>query len=486
MSNLSPHSSGERTEPSPVAPGTRVVLDPDATFLDRNFLAGGTPWRLLRLPGSSLEVARRWMGGDVVRPGEEQFARTLIRQGLLHPIYEHESTLDDVDVVIPVRNNVTSLTSLLVELEGLHVTVVDDGSVKPVLVRECVAQFGAELVRLERNVGAGGARNAGASATQRPFLCFIDDDVSFSNPRHVLSRLRAQFTDHELGACAPRVRGGEGSSARERFEQRFGPLDMGARSGLVVPNGSVSYVPTACLMVRRDAFGVGFDEELRFGEDVDFVWRLTDHDWLVRYVADVEVMHRARPNWRRWIQQRAQYGSSSSELAVRHGDRLAPLRADPWTLVAWASLLARNPTIAMRITKVARDALQERLSDQADDPRTLANDVISRTMVRSGAPLSRALVRTYGPLLLLAALHPRLRRPLLGIFAVGTAWRWRHQQLRLQDIPLALADDAAYGIGVFLGAWRSRSLTALRPKIMKSSITLRDVVGLAKGGGTSQ
>jgi len=474
---------GDQSERSPVAPGTRVALDPEAVFLDRNFLAGGAPWRLLRLPGSSLEVARRWQGGDAVRPGEEQFARTLIRQGLLHPIYEHESTLDDVDVVIPVRNNVNSLASLLVELEGLHVTVVDDGSVKPVLVRECVAQFGAELVRLERNVGAGGARNAGAGATKRPFLCFIDDDVSLKDPRHVLSRLRAQFTDHELGACAPRVRGAEGTSARDRFEQRFGPLDMGARSGLVVPNGPVSYVPTACLMVRREAFGVGFDEELRLGEDVDFVWRLVDHDWLVRYLADVEVTHRARPNWRRWIQQRAQYGSSSSELAVRHGDRLAPLRADPWTLVAWTSLLARNPTLAARITKVSRDALQERFTDQAEDPRALANDVIARTMVRSGAPLSRALVRTYGPLLLLAALHPRLRRPVLGVFAVGTAWRWRHQHLHVRDIPLAIADDAAYGVGVFLGAWRTRSLTALRPKITKSSLTLRDVLGLDKVSG---
>jgi len=106
------------------------------------------------------------------------------------------------------------------------VTVVDDGSPDPILVRECAQQFGADLVRLERNSGRG-ARNAGAEATSRPFLCFVDDDVSLANAREVLSRLRAQFQDHELGACAPRVRGGEGSSVRDRFEQRFCPLDMG-------------------------------------------------------------------------------------------------------------------------------------------------------------------------------------------------------------------------------------------------------------------
>jgi len=187
------------------------VLDADAEFLDRNFLVGGAPWRLLRLPGSSLGVAQRWKTGDVVRRGEERFARTLIRQGLLHPIYAHDAPLDDVDVVIPVHNDIGSLRQLLAQLRGLHVTVVDDGSPDPILVRECAQQFGADLVRLERNLGAAGARNAGAEATSRPFLCFVDDDVSLANAREVLSRLRAQFQDHELGACA---RGCEAARAR--------------------------------------------------------------------------------------------------------------------------------------------------------------------------------------------------------------------------------------------------------------------------------
>ena len=51
--------------------------------------------------------------------------------------------------------------------------------------------------------------------------------------------------------------------------------------------------PSACLLVRRASFGDGFDETFRHGEDVDFVWRLHDHGWLVRYVADVVVTHRA-------------------------------------------------------------------------------------------------------------------------------------------------------------------------------------------------
>jgi len=476
VTSLSPHSPVDDS----TLVGTRVVLDADATFLDRNFLVGGSPWRLLRLPGSSLEVARRWKSGDVVRSGEEVFARTLIHQGLLHPHYTREFSLDDVDVVIPLYNNTASLRQLLVQLEGLHVTVVDDGSSDPTLVRDCAREFDAELVRLERNLGPAAARNAGADATQRPFICFVDDDVSLANARTVLSHLRAQFLDTELGACAPRVRGGEGRSIRNRFEQRFCPLDMGPRESIVVPGGPVSYVPSACLMVRRDAFGVGFDDELRLGEDVDFIWRLHDHEWLVRYLTSVEVAHRARPTWRGWWKQRVGYGRSASELARRHGDRLAPVRADAWNLVAWLSVLAGKPPLALRITRVARDQIKEKLADQADSPRELANQILFRTMLRSGAPLSRAVVRTYGPVLLVMAIHPRLRRPALTLFGVGTAWRWRHVRLHAEDIPLAIADDAAYGVGVFTGAWRARSLMAITPRITKSSITLRDVLGVTK------
>jgi len=73
----------------------------------------------------------------------------------------------------------------------------------------------------------------------------------------------------------------------------------------------------------------------------------------------------------------------------------------------------------------------------------------------------------------------------LTLFVIGTAWRWRHQRLHLEDVPLALADDAAYGFGVFQGACRTRSLLALKPRITTSSITLRDVLGVAQLRPTS-
>jgi mycofactocin glycosyltransferase len=455
-----------------------VTLDPDARFLDRDLVSGGSPWRLLHLPGGSRTVADRWVSGGVVGAGEERFARTLVQQGLLHPIFVRPLDVDDIDVIIPVRDDVASLRALLTKLRGLHVTVVDDGSHHPNPLRECANQFDVTLIVLDENLGPAAARNAGTRSTSRPFVWFVDVDVTIDDALDVLTRLSAQFADPLLGAIAPRICGGAGSSLRDNFERRFSPLDMGTRGGLVVPSGPVSYVPSACLLVRRNALGDGFDEGLRVGEDVDLVWRLFDQGWLVRYDANLLVVHRARGTWRTWWSQRVSYGESSSDLAQRHGSRLAPVRCDVWTLIAWSSVLAGKPMIGARIVRVARGALRSRLSASTDDPDHVASDVVTKGMVRAGGPLARAIVRTFGPLVLLTALHPKLRRKALLIFMVGTAWRWRRSEFHASDVPLAVADDLAYSTGVAKGAWRTKSLAALTPKISKSSLNVRELLGL--------
>jgi mycofactocin system glycosyltransferase len=457
-----------------------VILDRDAMFLDRDYIAGGTPWRLLRLPGGSRPVAERWASGAAVRIGEERFARTFIQQGLLHPLFSGDVSIDDVDVIVPVHDDVASLRRLLEGIHGLHVTIVDDASTATAAIDQCADDFGATALHLDSNRGPGGARNAGARATTRPFLCFIDADVTLDDARDVLRRLRRQFNDPLVGACAPRVRGATGTTWRESFERRFSPLDMGARSGLVIPKGPIGYVPSACLMVRRSAFADGFDEQMRTGEDVDLVWRLHDQGWLVRYLGAVVVSHAARDTWRSWFAQRIDYGASSGELAKRHGDRLAPVRSDPWTLVAWMSVLLGKPMIGARIVRVARDELRTILAPRSDDPDKAASKVIARSMLRAGGPLARAVVRTFGVAVLVGALHPRLRRRLLALFIVGTAWRWRNERIRIRDVPLGIVDDLAYGAGVVKGAWTSRTLATLTPHITKSSLKARDVLGLAK------
>jgi len=483
VSQLSPRAPAPTQAPIPA--GTRVLLDTKARFLDRDLLSGGSPWRLLRLPGASRPVVQRWHGGGDVAVGEERLARTLVQQGLLHPIFASDDTTEDIDVIVPVRDDAVHLDSLLATLCDFHVTVVDDASLDAAALRECCARHRVDLVRLEENLGPAGARNAGVHATSRPLLWFIDADVTISDAAWVAARLRSAMNDPLVAASAPRITGPAGTTARERFEHRFSPLDMGATSALVVPRGVVAYVPSACLLVRRHALGDGFDETLHVGEDVDLVWRLHDQGWLVRYDAQVVVSHAARPTWHRWFAQRIGYGVSSSHLALRHGNRLAPLRADGWTLVAWCATFAGKPLVGARIARVAQRRLRERLEETTDDADQVANELVGRGMIGAGGPLARAIVRNFGAVVLVAALHPRLRRRALVLYCVGTAWRFRSQRPRPADLPLAVADDLAYGVGVLRGAVLTRSLGALTPHVTNSTLGLREVLGLRRGPTTN-
>jgi mycofactocin system glycosyltransferase len=449
-----------------------------ATFVDRDLLSGGSPWRLLRLRGRSRDTLDRWRDGGPVLAGEERLARTLIEQGLVMPTFDTPLSRGAIDVVVPVYGDVANLSSLLRQLEGYHVTVVDDGSHDGDAVAACAQQFGATLQRSGANEGPAHARNVGASTTKREFLWFIDVDVSVVDADRVARHLRSAFEDPRVAAVAPRVRGLDGSSWRQHFEHRFGPLDLGPRSSLVVPGGAVSYVPSACVMIRRDAYGDGFDESLRVGEDVDFVWRLHDRGWLVRYDASVEVAHPMRPRLPDWWEQRSRYGSSSAVLAKRHGKRLAPLRADAWTFVTWTSVLLGKPAVGARIVAGARRHAVRTFFHDEHNPVAAADEVVTRNMVRAGGPLARAVVRTFGVVVLLIAVHPRWRTRALGLFVLGSAWRWRRDRFHPTDVPYAIADDLAYGTGVLRGALRERSLRSLAPDITKSTLGLREILGL--------
>ena len=475
-----PIPSGPTAANGPIAAGTRVMMDRSVHFIDRDLISGGAPWRLLRLGSGAHSVVERWRDGGVVRAGEERFARTLVRQGFLEPTFPHQSivdVVDQVDVVIPVFDDDGALQSLLRHLTGLHVTVVDDGSHDATLMRSACHAADVDLVRIDDNRGAGAARNVGASATRRPFLWFIDADIDVDNPIDVLVRLISHMGDPSVAVVAPRIRGGSGSSIRDHYERRFSPLDMGGLGGLVRPGAATPYVPSACLLVRRTALANGFDTSLRFGEDVDLIWRLVDEEWLVRYDASVVVTHRARDSWGPWFRQRVRYGESASALARRHGERLAPVRSDLWTLVTWISVLARRPFVAIGIVALTRRAMRTRVSSIAVNPGGVANELVVSGTLRSGASIARALVRTFGVVVVALAIPKATRRQALTLFVVGTAYRWRDTPVDLRDVPLAVADDAAYGVGVWRGALRARSTRALRPRFTRSTLGLRDVLG---------
>lgn len=431
-------------------PGFRLTPDADLRQSDDGtVLTGGTPWRLLRLTAAGAGRARRLLAGETVADAADAvLARRLVRGGLAHPIPPDHGGVADIDVVVPAHDRLDALDRCLSSLgTSMPVCVVDDASADGVAVARAAARHGARVVRHDANRGPAAARNTGLAATTAPFVAFVDSDCR-AHPDDLVA-LAAHLADPEVGATAARVRSAcrPASSALDRFAASRSPLDLGERSAEVRPNARVSYVPATVLLVRRDAIDAvgGFDEDLRYGEDVDLVWRLADAGWSVRYDAAVHVLHDEPATWRALLARRHRYGTGAGSLAQRHGDRLAG--------PAVAGLIA--PAFVMR--GAAPEAVPPEVRRAA-----------ARVPVRTLSALTTWALPIWWPLLLLAAARRRLRVPVIASVVVPLALDYRRRRPQLDPLRwgiAALADDVSYGAGVWRGCVASGQWRPLFPRL---------------------
>lgn len=442
--------------------GLVLALDRDARRLGRaTVLLGGDQGRLLRFrPGVLDRLADRATLRAV--------GRRLVEAGLAHPVPE-PAPIDGVTVVVPVRDRAGQLGRCLAALGPVPVVVVDDASADPAAVARVAATHGVRLVRQAVNTGPAGARTRGLEHVSTPFVAFVDSDVVVT-PSWV-SDLLGHFADPAVGAVAPRVAATDGTSLLHRYAAVRGPLDLGPHPAQVGPGRRVSYVPTAALLVRRAALeATGFDPALRFGEDVDLVWRLVDQGWSVRYDPSVVVRHAEPGSWSAWLARRYRYGTSAAPLAQRHGDRLAPLVVNPWTLAAWLLLAARRPVPAVaaalvpakRLHRTLRGAGLERAEAAGTTARTVARGV--RYAV---AGLGGPGTVTTAPVLVTLLLARRTRRWAAVLLLAPPLLEHVERRPSIDPVrwtTIRLVDDAAYALGVWRGCWEARTLLPLRPR----------------------
>lgn len=404
---------------------------------------GGSPLRLFRLGAAGLGVVEAIERGDEV--DAPALTDRLTDAGAIHPVPPPASPAGRVTIVVPAHAEDPEHLARLraaAERDGVPVMVIDDASPRPIA--------GAEI-RLERNGGPGVARNAGLEHVTTELVAFVDADVEL--PAGWLEPLVGHLIASERTALvAPRVRSLAGPGRLARYETERSPLDMGPEPARIRAGTRVSYVPAAAIVCRTDAVRAvgGFDPGLRFGEDVDLVWRLDTAGWACRYEPAVEVTHRPRATWRAWIRQRIGYGSSAAPLTRRHPGALAPVRLHGWSLAAWALAISGRvgPAAAAAVGSAA--ALPPQLPGV---PHDAAFGLALRGNLYAGRTLADAVRRVWWPLLLAAAPRSRLaRRALLAsVVAAGD--------------PVRVLDDLAYGIGVWRGMARERTLAPIVPEV---------------------
>jgi mycofactocin system glycosyltransferase len=457
----------------------RFALDRSVRrYRDGRVLIGGSPLRLFRLTDAGARLIDRIEAGQAVAagPAEVRLLDRLIDAGALHLRPERGPFgPDDVTVVVPVRNRAAVLDRLLSSIGAAGagsrpaaVVVVDDGSLDAAAHAEVARRHGAELVRRPRPGGPGAARHDGIVRSRTDLVAVLDSDCVVTPGW--LAALLPQFTDERVAAVAARVRTEPGEGLLARYESARSPLDLGPEPGPVTPGTRVPYVPAAGVVLRRDAYDDvgGFDDSLRVGEDVDLVWRLVESGWRVRYEPSAVVVHDVRPDLRSWLGQRYSYGCSAAPLDARHPGRVAPVSCSPWSVAVWAAAAAGHPVLGATVAFGTSAALAARLGQL---PAATSFRLALRGHLGAGRLLARALVRVWWPLALAAAVLSRRARWLLVVAAASAVAEARTRADRVDVDPvrfavLALADDVAYGCGVWAGCLRARSLRALMPRLV--------------------
>jgi mycofactocin system glycosyltransferase len=469
--------------------GFRLVLDQSVrTFRHGTVLVGGHPGRLLTLTADGVDTLSSLLADGTTSEATGRLGRRLVDAGMAHPRPGDPNSPDgggDLTVVVPTHNRSAALDRCLSSLgRRTPVVVVDDASDDPATVVEVCRRHGARLIRRATNGGPAAARNDALPAIDTELVAFVDSDCTvgdgWSGP------LVSLFDDPTVGAVAPRVRpqhsgpglsrpglsrpgrSGPGRSALARFTDSHSALDMGPEPSEVGPDRTVRYVPTAALLVRLRALGAGFDPELRFGEDVDLVWRLLDAGWRVRYEPSVTVSHGEPVTWRELLARRFRYGTSAGALAERHPGRLAPVELRPWpSVAAAAALTGRRRFAAFVVVAMAAD-LARRVRDHGI-PLALSLRWSAESVAWTVVGVGRAATMLSGPVLIVAILRGgRAAVPAALLLGTPPLVEWRRRRPGLDPVRwwvASVADDMAYGAGVWEGCLRRRSFGPLIPAV---------------------
>lgn len=472
--------------------GMPVELDPEVVTKPDGTVFGGSPARLFRLNPAGQEAFSQLRDGVVQSQAGAALARRFADAGVVHPSRAGLPDRDPgqmrragvVTVVVPVRDRADELDRCLRGLGAAEqvsvreVLVVDDASADPGAVAAVAARHGARLLVRQVNGGPGAARNDALAQVRTPLVAFLDSDClpEQTGPGWI-DALIGHFDDPLLAAVAPRIvaGGGPARTLAQRYSRSRPVLDLGPLPARVAPLSRVSYLPTAALILRRRALADvagrrGFDAALRYGEDVDLVWRLLEAGWRVRYDPSVQIGHEDPGNWAALARRRFAYGTSAARLEARHRGNVAPLVLVAAPAATVAALLARRPLLAALTFAAgyldARTALHRAGSSAEDLLRPLAVGV-RETFFGAGRWTSQFAL----PAALALAVAPgRDRRgralAVAALIAAPPAREWLRTRPDLDPVrwtALVVLDEAAYGSGVWAGAFRTGRLRAVLP-----------------------
>ena len=377
-------------------------------------------------------------------------------------------------IIVPVYNRPDEVDELLAslceqEVKDFEVIIVEDGSSVP--CDEVCRKYKERLdlkYFLKRNSGPGQSRNYGAKRASGEWLIVLDSDVVLPKgylkavdkethpqplPIREGSNIPQQKENQEerVSTPLPHREGQGGESAGDGLFSAFGGPDASHPSFTPVQK-AISYSMTSFFTtggirggkakldkfyprsynmgIRRDVYQEldGFSK-MRFGEDIDFSYRIVEAGYKTALLPDAWVWHKRRTDFKKFFRPVFNSGIARINLEKRHPGTMKLVHMLPMVFTVGVLVLSLIALVALVFALIGL-----------------------LSAFRPGCNMG--LVVTYAGLVVAAiALSPIL---LYAIIICIDSTRKNHSlRVGLLSVPAAFVQLMGYGLG-FLKAWWKR------------------------------
>jgi len=227
-------------------------------------------------------------------------------------------------IIVPVFNRPDEVDELLESLtqqtlKDFEVIIVEDGSSTPC---KDICDKHADTLDLhyyyKDNSGPGQSRNYGAERANGEWLIVLDSDV-------VLPEDYLQAVENELQAKPADAWGGP-DAAHPSFTPVQKAISYSMTSFFTtggIRGGKAKldkFYPRSFNMgIRRDVYQqLGGFSKMRFGEDIDFSYRIVEAGYKTRLLPEAWVWHKRRTDFRKFFRQVYNSGIARINLMKRH------------------------------------------------------------------------------------------------------------------------------------------------------------------------
>ena len=227
-------------------------------------------------------------------------------------------------IIVPVYNRPDEVDELLESLsnqtqQDFEAIIVEDGSVKPC---KDVCDKYADILALhyyaKENSGPGQSRNYGAERAKGDYLIILDSDVVL--PPDYLTAIDQVLVQNHVEAF------GGPDAAHPSFTPVQKAISYSMTSFFTtggIRGGKAKldkFYPRSFNMgIRRDIYQqLGGFSKMRFGEDIDFSYRIVEAGYMPRLFPEAWVWHKRRTDFRKFFRQVYNSGIARINLMKRH------------------------------------------------------------------------------------------------------------------------------------------------------------------------